>query len=895
MASLRRSVSLMRVNIAAGEAAKLRRSPSPTRFPMKRVTALHGVRPRRPRGLQRHALALATLFFLLAREAMAGGPQERMPPPLAAPPPPVAATPPPPPGWRLQPGFSIGSGYDSNLYATSSEPEGDLFLLATPSLRLDRAFARGELSFDGQLASARYRDHGGEDSTDYRVSGAGNFRFAPDARLFGGLGVSRSHEDRTSPDDVFGVEPTVYESRQAHLGYAWRGTRWSLRTGATLEQLRFEDVRDIAGNLLRNEDRDRDVLGLGIRIGWALAPYLDAFVQGTFDRRRYRLAVDDAGFDRASRGGQGVLGLAMRGRGPVEGELYAGWLRQRYEDPRLPDVRAPTFGADLGWSLASGTRVSAALERTVYETTLPGASAYVDTSVTLRARRSLDERLRVWAELTAARSDFRGLARNDDVLIPGIGLSYRLGRHAWLDADYHLMRRRSDRPEAQYDRQLFTLSLRYAAQEPAGAADAAATASASAAPAGTGATVGPSGFYVGTGIGRDVFATRVSGVRGGEEEAPGAYLGEFGGRGNAAILLAGYGRPIGRLYLAGELDSASSGSGWDHEKSPDSENFSADAGRELGVTLLVGRVLPTGSVASVFAGRRRARFDSRVVTAEGEAATQEDAVLSTHYGVGLEAPLSPRLFVRARYLVAAYDGYAVPRADSSSDRFSGEVGRFLVETGLRFGARDLGPGPSRARSGLYAGLQGGDDRSGSHMHARMRQSSQPQDTEFDADFGGSGTDAGAFVGLDGHRGALYGGIEVEVDASRAAWRHDRLPNGRRFSIAAESSGGASLRLGFITPSGALLYLRGGRVRGRFRIVYIKGENEDTWIDRDEALAGTRVGLGLEVPLSRHAFLRLDYSSTRYDDLAFATEQARADEVLYRNHQQLARIGLGFRF
>lgn len=862
---------------------------------MKRVTALHGVRPRRPRGLQRHALALATLFFLLAREAMAGGPQERMPPPLAAPPPPVAATPPPPSGWRLQPGFSIGSGYDSNLYATSSAPEGDLFLLATPSLRLDRAFARGELSFDGQLASTRYRDHGGEDSTDYRLSAAGNVRFAPGARLFGGLGVSRSHEDRTSPDDVFGVEPTVYESRQAHLGYAWRGARGSLRAGATLEQLRFQDVRDIAGSLLTNEDRDRDVLGLGVRAGWALAPGLDAFVQGTFDRRRYRLPVDDAGFDRASRGGQGVLGLAMRGGGPMEGEVYAGWLRQRYEDPRLPDVRAPTFGADLGWSLATGTRVSAALERTVYETTLPGASAYVDTSVTLRAKRSVDERLRVWAELTAARSDFRGLARNDDVLIPGVGFSYRLGRHAWLDADYRLMRRRSDRPEAQYDRQLFALSLRYAAQEEAGAADASALASASVPPAGADPVAGPSGFYVGTGIGRDAFTTRVTGVRGGAHEAGGAYLGEFGAHGNAATLLAGYGRSIGRLYLAGELDSASSWSGWDHDKVPDSENFHADAGRELGLTLMVGWVLPAGNVASVFAGRRRARFDSRIVTADGEASAQADAELSTHYGLALEAPLSPRLFVRGRYLVAAYDGYGVVHADSSTDRFSGDVGRFLVELGLRFGAQGPGAGPPRPRAGVYAGFQGGDDRSASHMHARMRQSSQPQDTEFDADFGGSGADAGAFVGLDGHRGALYGGLEVEVDASRAAWRHDRLPNGRRFSIEAEGSGGASLRLGFITPAGALLYLRGGRVRGRFRVVYIKGESEDTWIERDETLAGTRVGLGLEVPLSRHAFLRLDYSSTRYDDLAFATEQARADEVLYRNRQQLARVGLGFRF
>lgn len=300
-------------------------------------------------------------------------------------------------------------------------------------------------------------------------------------------------------------------------------------------------------------------------------------------------------------------------------------------------------------------------------------------------------------------------------------------------------------------------------------------------------------------------------------------------------------------------------------------------------------------MASISAGRRRADFDSAYVTDEGLASQHDDRDLASHYGVAIEVPLSAGLFARGRYEIAPYDGYQVEYEAQAADRFSGDLGRFQLSVGWRFGQRDRAPAWKQELDGAYVGVQGGDDRGWSSTDAVMRQSSQPEETEFQADFGGRGLDFGAFAGYGRSWGRFYAGLELEADSSKSSWQHERRPQGRRFSVDSRSSNGVALRLGYVARGGALLYARGGFVRSRFNITYEKGGNPDTWLDGDETLSGTRLGLGLEAPLTKHLFVRLDYTSTAYEEIGFTTAQERPDDITYRNRQHMARLGLGVRF
>jgi opacity protein-like surface antigen len=86
------------------------------------------------------------------------------------------------------------------------------------------------------------------------------------------------------------------------------------------------------------------------------------------------------------------------------------------------------------------------------------------------------------------------------------------------------------------------------------------------------------------------------------------------------------------------------------------------------------------------------------------------------------------------------------------------------------------------------------------------------------------------------------------------------------------------------------------VQSRFNTIYNRGANQNTWINRSDTLGGTRVGLGAEIPASENAFVRLDYSYTRYNDTVdFVSAQTSPDAMRFDNTESLARLGLGYRF
>lgn len=460
------------------------------------------------------ALAMAASGTVMAQTVTASGaPRQAPTPPREI----AQSTPVQASGWTLVPALSFGATYDSNVFATAEQPRQDMLLTITPSMVIRKQGSGRSLAIEAQGSAAQYRTSSSENSRDYRLDATGSQRINRYGNLFGGLGISRSHEDRTSPDDVFGTRPTIFTDTHAHMGIAERWRSFSLRTGATYNHLVFHNVTDAAGVVIDNRDRNRDVLGLGMRFGYALSPQTDLFVQGTLDRRSYEREFDDAGYRRDSQGDSWVLGLARRGQGALTGEVYLGEMSQRYDDPRLPNVTLPTAGASLTWKAPGRTTLSAFYERSILETTLPGASSYVDTSVGVRADRRVGARLSTHAGLTATRSDFRGIIRRDDVFDASVGLSYRLSRFVSLDGDYHLTQRHSDVPEAQYYRHEIYLGLRMDAGATPIVTDAleAPMTGTSEAPGGL------AGFYLGTSLGNGVLDTRVTAPLG----EHGSYLG----------------------------------------------------------------------------------------------------------------------------------------------------------------------------------------------------------------------------------------------------------------------------------------------------------------------------------------------------------------------------------
>ena len=788
------------------------------------------------------------------------------------------------PGISFIPELWTGIATDSNVFATRDNPASDLYYMFSPSL-LVRANGDGKsLVLDAAATATRYRRLGSEDSNDYRVDADGSINVGANGSVFGGVGYDRAHEDRESPDAALGTRPTVYSDAHTHLGIAERWGRLRIRTGLTYNELNFQDVPDASGRLINNADRNRNVLGIGLRTSYALTDAASVFAQGTLDRRIYIHAVDDAGYQRSSDGGGWVVGVSLGENTATSAEAYAGWLRQDYRDPRLPAVSVPDIGARFKLRASDRVTVQGAIDRSIEETTLPGSSAYVNTNAELWATRMMSARWSAHAGMAWTRSAFRGIRRVDQIYDANVGFDYRITRSLTLLADYHLAQRHSDVQSAAFVRNLFSVALSVSGNGtalPSGSEAAVAT---------SGSTAGNwGGAYLGAGAGYGVNTSGVVSPRGSE----GIVNMSFANAGSVESAFLGYGLQLGRAYVGLELAWVSPGASWEHTKTPQSRVFDTSQGAAKALNLRAGYDLASNSLLYVSAGVTRTRYGTNYTPESGTPYIQSDTLRGRDYGVGLDVPASRHWFLRAGYQRARSNADPVSYG-SGTDVFGSHVSTFLIGLGWHAAPFALAAWSQRP-DGFYVGAQAADAQMGSRFDAVQRQAGPPAVTNFKADFGDSGSSHGLFAGWGWSVGALYMGAEVDGDAGAGGWSHTKQPEGRDFSVSSRNTYSLSVRLGFRTRNGSIAYARVGRAHGQFTTVYAKGQNPNTWIDRDDTLTGTQLGAGLESPLTSNIFVRLEYTYTHYPSIAFTTTQQQADQVSFSNWQSLFRIGLGLRF
>jgi len=376
--------------------------------------------------------------------------------------------------FRLLPALTVSSGHDSNIYATEDHSQGDLVTIVSPSVRLRSDWDEHALNLAAGADIRRYETYKTENTEDFEAAADGRFDFTERTYLFGGAGYSREHEDRTSPDDVLGEMPTPYYRTQGHLGLGRQGERFSIQGGVTFERINFVDVpytlvlsqpghgfgsqQTVTGEI-NNDDRDREVGEVGLRLGLQLTPVWELFVQGSANERDYDADLDDNGYNRSSDGAGGAAGLSWKVGRRVQGELLAGYLEQDYDDPALEDVATVDYGGRLHWRITNRTLATAYLDRSLEETTQPGASGYLYTLGGARLRHRVTGNFEIGAWGSYGEADFQGIPRTDEVVGGGASMQLFLYRQVYLEPEYQYTERISDLEGADYKRSRYLLTL----------------------------------------------------------------------------------------------------------------------------------------------------------------------------------------------------------------------------------------------------------------------------------------------------------------------------------------------------------------------------------------------------------------------------------------------------
>lgn len=361
--------------------------------------------------------------------------------------------------FLLFPELALTQTHDSNIYALRKNDVSDSITTLTPSLVAKSNWSQHRLNFNAGGDFDRYRDHNSENVDDYWVGFDGQYDLSGNSNIFGGVQNSRSHEDRGSPDAVFGLEPTVYTSTEAYLGAEVKTGPVSVRFGGIHEDLDYRTPTGMTAPNSTNDDRDRTLTSVGGRVGYDVTPTVMPFVQAATDTRSYNRSIDDYGFQRSSDGYRAAVGAVFRPNVTLQGEAFVGRMHQNYDDARFNDLDRAYFGANLSWKPVPGTRLTAFVDRSLGETTIPGSAGYVDSTVGMHVERPISPDLIANAGIAYSISEYQGIDRTDRVTDAGAGVKYYISPTVYLGADYRMLNRDSSSLEGNYFRDIVMFSV----------------------------------------------------------------------------------------------------------------------------------------------------------------------------------------------------------------------------------------------------------------------------------------------------------------------------------------------------------------------------------------------------------------------------------------------------
>lgn len=798
--------------------------------------------------------------------------------------------------FQLYPDINIGATYDTNIFATRNGEVRDWLWSVSPSLLARAEFNRYRIDLRAGLESDRYQSNTKQDTNDHWVDGQLVYQLTGSTNIYGGVGHSRNHEDRGSPNLRFGSEPTVYYNDNAFAGMFSEWGRAYVRFGVAGSQLSFDDVAtSTPGVTLVNQDRDRNTSGVGGRIGYKITNTTDIFFQGTTDRRTYKNVPDDAGYFRSSSGYRADIGSAFNFSDRVVGEAFIGQLKQDYRDPRFSTVYATDLGGSLRWHTSAWTTYKLALDRTLEESVIPDASSYLATTVTAGVEHDLAENTLMTGSVSLGRNKFHDIDRTDEYREASVGIRHYLDSSVYLRADMTAMQRNSGDPEANYSRNLFSVAIgtdfgarrrnRYFAYE---ARDDRLNL--------TNARNDYSGIYFGAALGLGTLTSTASGLR---DATPGnTDIGEMGHTTTAPQLFAGIGKTFNQWYVGLEASFSQADDEIAHAHTNPTEPlyYTIRPKDSLAVDLRGGYVLSSGSLIYASIGAARATFDNTMVNVDGSF-DQTFHKYGDRLGVGAETTLGSNMFWRIGYTFTKYDAYHMV-STQYDEQYRNEIGLFSMGLGWHLGGSTqvLPTVDPKILRGLYAGGQIGHGSLTSVLNAPVHYHASGNDTLV-ADFGVQDISGSVFLGYGHTIGRWYLGLEAELAPSSTTWSHERTTSGaggRDFSVNKRGEYDFDLRAGYILENGSLIFARAGTARAKFNTLYQRGASG--LIDREDTMNAPRFGVGAELPINKVAFCRMDFITTDFGSTPlFSSPGGTPDTLQFSNKENVFRVGLGARF
>lgn len=331
--------------------------------------------------------------------------------------------------FTVMPSVESGLTWTSNANSTPV-PEGALLSETTLRLNAISDWSQHSATFN---AFGTVRESISGAALDEKSAGfdaALRLDLGHDYRAIASLGYLTAPESASSPVSLVGtIDRPIRQTLLGSLGLEKDLGRLRFAVTGRAERDWYGDADLSTGGTISQEDRDSTLGTLVLRGGYELSPALSPFAEVEVGRRNYVLETDSNGFERSTNRFGARAGVALDISEKVVGEISAGWIEERFDDPRLAPISGPTVDADLAWSPIRGTIVGLSAATTVEAATAVDESGSLLYAARLDLQREMHANLTANVAFGAAYRDYTGLDGHDVMLSAEAGMTYWLNRY----------------------------------------------------------------------------------------------------------------------------------------------------------------------------------------------------------------------------------------------------------------------------------------------------------------------------------------------------------------------------------------------------------------------------------------------------------------------------------
>lgn len=369
--------------------------------------------------------------------------------------------------WRLYTNFESDLSYDDNVYRAASNSQGDFFFSEIPSLALD--YQTNDLHFDiyADATLSEYTKLVRVDNAQYDFGLRGIYAISRAAQVTTNISYSQDAEPLSSPDNVDGqARPTLYNDLNTNVELKYQPTKLGFSLGFNSDIYSYLRTPVFGGG----PDVDISYRNNTIFRGFAEADYdfspgYEGFLRAQYNSDQYQQFLS-LGVHRSSTAEDYDAGVKMLLTNLIQGEVYVGYLEDHFDHHQaepLNDIAGIDFGAAVTWFPTELLTLHLVGDRSIVDTTIPGASGGDDRSVNLTADYELTRRFHLSADADFDDTVYNTTPSNEQLrtVTLGGGAKWLISHYVQATAAYDFSTRDSNFRAYAYHDNLVKLGLNF--------------------------------------------------------------------------------------------------------------------------------------------------------------------------------------------------------------------------------------------------------------------------------------------------------------------------------------------------------------------------------------------------------------------------------------------------